>query len=91
VAAVLAVCCMCCRPCRLLCWGGVPCGGWPLHGIAITILCMVYGMKRRIGGGAYIAQWLCKSIAIRKVLQVGGDKIRMINSHIQVLKRNNII
>jgi len=52
---------------------------------------MVYGMKRRIGGGAYIAQWLCKSIAIRKVLQVGGDKIRMINSHIQVLKRNNII
>jgi len=27
VAAVLAVCCGRCGPCRLLCWGGVPCGG----------------------------------------------------------------
>jgi len=27
VAAVLAVRCVCCGPCRLLCWGGVPCGG----------------------------------------------------------------
>jgi len=43
VAAVLAVCCVRCGPCRLLCWGGVPCGGkhiiivsWPLHNIAIA-------------------------------------------------------
>jgi len=27
VAAVLAVCCVCCGPYRLLCGGGVPCGG----------------------------------------------------------------
>jgi len=27
VAAVLAVCCVRCGPCRLLCLGGVPCGG----------------------------------------------------------------
>ena len=27
MAAVLAVCCVCCGPYRLLCGGGVPCGG----------------------------------------------------------------
>ena len=27
MAAVLAVRCVRCGPCRLLCWGGVPCGG----------------------------------------------------------------
>ena len=39
VAAVLAVCCVCCGPYRLLCGGGVPCGG---KHIDSGILCCLY-------------------------------------------------
>jgi len=42
--------------------------------------------KGGVGGGAYIAQWSCNSIAIGKALQVeGGDK-RMMDYHNKALK-----
>ena len=39
------------------------------YSLAFTRYChhqygMVYGIQREVGGGAYIAQWVCNSIAI---------------------------
>jgi len=39
-----------------------------------------------VGGGAYIAQWLCNSIAIGQALHVGKGNERMIDSHNKALK-----
>jgi len=52
----------------------------PLHDIAITnfVWCMVQNRGVR-GGGSYIAQWTCNSIAIVRVMQVGGANKRMID------------
>jgi len=59
---------------------------WPLHDIAITnsVWCTAY--TRGVGGGAYIAQWPCISIAIGYVLQVGGRHKRMMDFHNKALK-----
>jgi len=38
VDAVLAVCYVRCGPCRLLCWGGVPCGGKHIIIISCALL-----------------------------------------------------
>ena len=43
---------------------------WPLHDIAITNIVWCIAYKGRVGGGAYIAQWLCISIAIVLTMQV---------------------
>ena len=37
---------------------------WPLHDIVITNNVWAMSYKRGVGGGAYIAQWACNSIAI---------------------------
>ena len=44
MAAVLAVCCVCCGPYRLLCGGGVPCGGKHI----IIIISLTTAAKSRI-------------------------------------------
>jgi len=36
---------------------------WPLHDIAIANIVWSMAYKRGVGGGAYIAQWSCNSIA----------------------------
>ena len=54
-------------------------------GLAITniVWCMAY--NRGVGGGAYIAQWPCISIAIAGFASGGGNK-RMIEFHNKDLK-----
>ena len=37
---------------------------WPLHEIAITDIVWYVAHAGEVGGGAYIAQWPCNSIAI---------------------------
>ena len=39
-------------------------GGWLLHDIAITNIVWCIAYKGGVGGGVYIAQWWCNSIAI---------------------------
>jgi len=60
--------------------------------IANIVWRMAYNWRVGRGGGAYIAQWPCTSIAIRWALQVRGRaKKRMIDSHNKSLKCNNIL
>ena len=47
-------------------------GSWSSHNIAITNIVWCMAKTRGVGGGAYIAQWPCTSIAIGYALQVGG-------------------
>ena len=59
---------------------------WPLHNIAITDIVWCMASNGGVGGGAYIAQWPCISIAIGQALHVGKGNERKIDSHNKALE-----
>jgi len=46
---------------------------WHVHDIAMTNIGWGMSYIRDIGGGPYIAQWSCNSLALGEALHMGGE------------------